>query len=91
MSEHVEIPSQLRALAGGQARVAVEASDVDSLIEALGTAHPGLKERLLEPSGELRRYVRLFVNEEDIRFLQERRTTLAPGDTVTIVPAIAGG
>ncbi len=91
MSVHVEIPSQLRPLAGGQARVAVEASDVDSLIEALGAAHPGLKERLLEPSGELRRYVRLFVNEEDIRFLQERRTTLAPGDTVTIVPAIAGG
>ena len=91
MSVQVEIPSPLRAHAGGQARVDVKAESVDALIEALGAMHPGLKERLLEPSGELRRYVRLFVNEEDIRFLQERKTRLAPGDTVTIVPAIAGG
>ncbi len=91
MAVHVEIPSQLRPLAGGQARVTLEARTVASLIEALEASHPGLKERLLEPSGELRRFVRLFVNEEDIRFLQGRETPLAPGDTVAIVPAIAGG
>jgi molybdopterin synthase sulfur carrier subunit len=91
MAVHVEIPSQLRPLVGGQARLSLEARSVDDLIEALDASHPGLKQRLLEPSGELRRFVRLFVNEEDVRFLQGRDTVLAPGDTVAIVPAIAGG
>jgi molybdopterin synthase sulfur carrier subunit len=91
MAIEVQLPSQLRHLAGGAAKLSVEASTVAGLIEALSSQHAGLKERLLEPSGELRRFVRIFVNEEDIRFLQDEKTPLKPGDTVAIVPAIAGG
>jgi molybdopterin synthase sulfur carrier subunit len=91
MAIQVQIPSQLRPLAGGAAQLALEADSVASLIDALGAKHAGLRERLLEPSGELRRFVRVFVNEEDIRFLDEQQTKLKDGDTVAIVPAIAGG
>jgi len=91
MAVQVQIPSQLRPLAGGAAELALDADDVGALIEALGARHTGLRERLLEPSGEVRRFVRIFVNEEDIRFLEDMRTKLSDGDTVAIVPAIAGG
>jgi molybdopterin synthase sulfur carrier subunit len=87
----VQLPSQLRPFVGGAAKLSVEAATVAGLIEALTAQHAGLKDRLLEPDGELRRFVRIFVNEEDIRFLQDGATKLAPGDTVAIVPAIAGG
>jgi len=91
MAVQVQIPSQLRPLAGGAAELALDADNVGALIEALGARHTGLRERLLEPSGEVRRFVRIFVNEEDIRFLEDMRTKLSDGDTVAIVPAIAGG
>jgi molybdopterin synthase sulfur carrier subunit len=91
MAVQVQIPSQLRPLAGGAAELALDADDVGALIEALGARHTGLRERLLEPSGEVRRFVRIFVNEEDIRFLEDVKTKLGDGDTVAIVPAIAGG
>ena len=91
MAVQVQIPSQLRPLAGGAAELALDADDVGALIEALGAKHTGLRERLLEPSGEVRRFVRIFVNEEDIRFLEDVKTKLSDGDTVAIVPAIAGG
>jgi molybdopterin synthase sulfur carrier subunit len=92
MAIKVQIPSPLRPLTGGAEEVSVEAADVGALIEGLETRHRGLKERLLDPSsGKLRSYVRIFVNDEDIRFLQAERTPLKAGDTVAIVPAIAGG
>lgn len=91
MAIEVQLPSQLRPFAGGAAKLSVEAGDVAGLIEELAQKHAGLKDRLLEPTGELRKFVRIFVNEEDIRFLENERTVLAPGDTVAIVPAIAGG
>lgn len=91
MPVRVKIPSPLRPLAGGAAELEVEAPTVAALIEALGSRHPGFGERLCGASGELRRHVRIFVNEEDVRFLQDLQTPLAPGDTVAIVPAIAGG
>lgn len=91
MPVQVQLPSQLRALAGGAAQVSVEADTIGALLDALGERHAGLRERLLEPSGEVRRFVRIFVNEEDIRFLQDRETKLVAGDAVAIVPAIAGG
>jgi molybdopterin synthase sulfur carrier subunit len=87
----VQIPTPLRPLVGGAAQLALEADTVGALIEALGARHEGLRERLLEPSGEVRRFVRIFVNEEDIRFLDDQQTKLTDGDTVAIVPAIAGG
>ncbi|TDM30255.1 MoaD/ThiS family protein [Macrococcoides canis] len=91
MAVRVQIPGPLRSLTGGAGEVEVEAADVGSLIEGLESRHAGLKQRLCDASGNLRSYVRLFVNEEDVRFLQAKATPLKPGDTVAIVPAIAGG
>lgn len=91
MAIKVQIPAPLRSLTGGADEVKVEAADVASLVDALEVLYPGLKGRLYDESGELRGYVRVFVNEEDVRFLEGKKTALAPGDTVAIVPAIAGG
>jgi len=91
MAIRVQIPAPLRSLTGGADEVQVEAQDVAGLIEALEGRHQGLKDRLCDASGELRAYVRVFLNEEDIRFLEGKKTGLKPGDTVAIVPAIAGG
>jgi sulfur-carrier protein len=91
MSVKVQIPSPLRPLTGGAEEVAIEAADIGSLIEGLESRHKGLRDRLLDPAGNLRSYVRIFVNDEDIRFLEDKRTPLKAGDRVAIVPAIAGG
>jgi len=92
MAITVQIPGPLRPLTGGAAEVEVEeAADVGSLIEALEARHHGIRERLLDASGELRGYVRVFVNDQDVRALRGKATELAPGVTVAIVPAIAGG
>jgi molybdopterin synthase sulfur carrier subunit len=91
MAIKVQIPAPLRSLTGGADEVSVEAQDVAGLVEALEARHRGLRDRLYDGSGELRSYVRLFVNEEDVRFLDGKKTSLRAGDTVAIVPAIAGG
>jgi molybdopterin synthase sulfur carrier subunit len=91
MSIRVQVPAPLRSLTGGAGEVQVEAADVAALVEALEARHKGMKDRLCDPQGELRAYVRLFVNEEDVRFLDGKQTALKAGDTVAIVPAIAGG
>jgi sulfur-carrier protein len=91
MPIRVLIPGPLRSLTAGAVEVEVDAVSVGGLIQALESRHPGLGERLLDPSGKLRGYVRVFVNERDVRGLQEVATPLAAGDTVAIVPAIAGG
>lgn len=91
MSVRVQIPAPLRSLTGGADTVEVEAKDIGSVIDGLESKHKGLKDRLCDASGNLRSYVRIFVNDEDIRFLQEKSTALKSGDTVAIVPAIAGG
>lgn len=91
MAVKVQIPSALRGLTGGAAEVEVEAADVASLVDALEARHKGLRGRLLDDSGKLRSYVRVFVNDEDVRTRGGKSAALAPGDTVTIVPAIAGG
>ena len=91
MSIRVQIPSPLRGLTGGAGEVEVEAADIAGLIEALEARHKGLRDRLCDRSGELRSYVRIFVNDEDIRSLGEKAAPLKAGDVVAIVPAIAGG
>ena len=91
MAIRVQIPAPLRPLTGGADLVEIEAQDVAGLVEALEARHKGLRDRLYDGSGELRSYVRLFVNEEDVRFLDGKKTALKAGDTVAIVPAIAGG
>ena len=91
MAIKVQIPAPLRPLTGGAQEVEVEAGDVAGLIEGLESRHKGLRERLCDTEGNLRSYVRIFVNDEDVRSLQDKATPLKPGDTVAIVPAIAGG
>lgn len=91
MAIRVQIPTPLRNLTGGAAEVEVEAGDVAALVAALEARYPGIQARLLDASGQLRSYVRVFVNEEDVRFLNDQATVLAAGDRVAIIPAIAGG
>jgi molybdopterin synthase sulfur carrier subunit len=87
----VRIPTPLRPLTRGQGEVETDGASVAQMIENLEAAHPGVKERLCDEKGELRRFVNVYVNEEDIRFLKGKETALKDGDEVSIVPAIAGG
>jgi len=91
MSVSVRIPTPLRGITRGQAEVKVEARTVAELIERLDGEYAGLKERLCEGDGRIRRFINVYVNEEDVRFLQGVATPLKDGDLVSIVPAIAGG
>ena len=87
----VRIPTPLRALAKGNANVQAKGETVDDLIGDLERQFPGLRERLVDEGGELRRFINIYVNQEDIRFLDNKATKLKDGDEVAIVPAIAGG
>ncbi|UCE64785.1 MAG: MoaD/ThiS family protein [Nitrospirota bacterium] len=87
----VRVPTPLRPMTGGKSEVEMEGGTVAQLIENLGAAHPGLKERLYDEKGEVRRFINIYVNEEDIRFLTGTDTPLKDGDEVSIIPAIAGG
>lgn len=87
----VRIPTPLRALTKGAAEVQAAGDTVDDVIQDLERQYPGLKERLVEDGGQLRRFVNIYVNQEDIRFLEGAKTVLKTGDEVSIVPAIAGG
>ena len=91
MSVTVRIPTQLRPLAGGSATVAVTGSTISEVLKGLEAAHPGFNDRLFDESGKLRRFVNVFLAEEDIRFLDGVDTPVADGATVSIVPAVAGG
>ena len=91
MAVLVRIPTPLRALTKGSAEVQATADTVGDLIEDLERQYPGLRDRLVEENGELRRFINIYVNQEDIRFLQGEKTALNQGDEVVIVPAIAGG
>ena len=87
----VRIPTALRRVTQGQGEVEIEAGTIAELIDNLEKEFPGIKERLVEESGEIRKFVNFFVNDEDIRFLQGKDTGLKDGDVVAIIPAIAGG
>jgi sulfur-carrier protein len=87
----VRIPTQLRELSGGASELELEGATVAEVLKALEAAHPGFAERLHDESGELRRFVNVFVADEDIRFLQGLDTPVTDGQTVSIVPAVAGG
>lgn len=91
MTITVRIPTQLRELSGGAAEVALEPGPLAAVLAALDSAHPGFRGRLFDDGGELRRFVNVFVAEEDIRFLDGIDTVVADGDVVSIVPAVAGG
>jgi molybdopterin synthase sulfur carrier subunit len=87
----VRIPTPLRSVTKGTADVQAKGDTVDDLIVDLERQFPGLRERLVDETGELRRFINIYVNQEDIRFLQSGATALKDGDEVSIVPAIAGG
>ena len=87
----VRIPTPLRTLTKGNAEIQAKGATIDSVVDDLERQFPGLKERLLDETGELRRFINIYVNQEDIRFLQAKKTGLKDGDEVSIVPAIAGG
>ncbi len=87
----VRIPTQLRTLAGGDAEVSVEGTTVGEVLKALDAAHPGFQARLFDDTGTLRRFVNVFVADEDVRFAGGLDMAVEPGQTVSIIPAVAGG
>lgn len=87
----VRIPVLLRPLTGGSSEVSVAGETVAEVIEQLEAAHPGIKQRLYDDSGEVRRFINIYVNDEDIRFLDGAQTSVGESDELSIVPAIAGG
>jgi molybdopterin synthase sulfur carrier subunit len=91
MAVNVRIPTPLRGLTNDVDVVAVEATDLGTLIQALEASYPGMKERVCDETGEVRRFVNVYVNGEDVRFLEGLETALKAGDEVSIVPAVAGG
>ena len=91
MAVTVRIPTPLRRITNGVDKVNVDAQDLRSVIDALNKAHPGIKDRLCDESGELRHFVNVFLNGEDVRYLQGLGTATKTGDEVSIVPAVAGG
>lgn len=91
MSVNVRIPTPLRNLTGGQDVVSVAGKTIAEIFKDLENKHPGIGERLCDANGEIRRFVNVYHNEEDIRFKEGRNTPVTDGDEVSIVPAIAGG
>ena len=91
MAATVRIPTPLRKLTNEQETVEVESATIGTAVDELEGKFPGIKERLVDETGEIRRFVNVYVNEEDIRFLENQDTPLKDGDDVSIIPAIAGG
>jgi molybdopterin synthase sulfur carrier subunit len=91
MAKKVRIPSPLRKLTNNEEVVEVTSATIGDAITELQSRYPGIKERLVDEKGEVRRFVNVYVNEEDIRFLQNQNTPLKEGDEISIIPAIAGG
>ena len=91
MSVIVRIPTTLRPVAGGQSEVKVEGATLAEVLDGLDAAHPGFRDRLLDDQGALRRFVNVFVADDDVRYLQGLDTPVTDGETVSIIPAVAGG
>jgi len=91
MAVRVRVPTPLRKLTNGADEVDAQGSNVRTLVEDLERSFPGIKEKICDESGKIRRFVNIYVNGDDIRFLQNMETSLKEGDNISIVPAIAGG
>ena len=87
----VRIPTPLRRLTNGAAEVTVEGAHISAVIDSLESGYPGLKERICDENGEVRRFVNIYLNNEDIRFLDGTETKVGAEDELSIIPAIAGG
>jgi molybdopterin synthase sulfur carrier subunit len=90
MGVKVRIPTPLQKLTDGRSEVECAAKNVAELVDALEKDYPGMKERLTD-GGKVRRFINIYVNDEDIRFMNKEETPLKDGDSISIVPAIAGG
>lgn len=91
MAVTVRVPTALRSFTGGQAEIDVEPGTIASVLDALDAAHPGFKGRLTDDDGTLKRFVNVFLADDDVRYLQGLDTPVSEGQTVSIVPAVAGG
>ena len=91
MSVTVRVPTTLRTLTAGESEIAVDGGTVAEVLDALEGSHPGFKERILDDDGALRRFVNVFVSDDDVRFLDGLGTPVPDGETLSIVPAVAGG
>ena len=91
MSIKVRVPTPLQKLTDGKAEVECKGATVIELVNNLEKKYPGTKERLCDENGNIRRFINIFVNEKDIRFLKGQKTKLKNGDEISIIPAIAGG
>ena len=87
----VKIPTSLRGLTGGADRVEAQGGNVREVIDDLDARHKGLKAKLCDDEGRLRRFINLYANQDDVRFLQNLDTSLSDGDELAVIPAIAGG
>lgn len=91
MSVTVRVPTTLRPMAGGASEVVVEGATLGEVLMNLDAAHPGFRDRLFDDAGALRRFVNVFVADDDVRYLQGLDTPVPAGETVSIIPAVAGG
>lgn len=91
MSVNIRIPTTLRTLTGGESQVEVEGATVGEALDALDSAHPGFAERLFDDEGGIRRFVNVFLADDDVRYLDGLGTKVPEGETISIVPAVAGG
>ena len=91
MSVTVRIPTTLRPLSGGASTVQVEGSTLAEVLKALNSAHPGFSDRLFDQDGNLHKFVNIFVADDDVRYLDGLNTKVPSGETVSIIPAVAGG
>ena len=91
MTTTVRVPTQLRMLTGGVGEIPVDGSTVGEVLKGLDAAHPGFAGRLFDDAGNLRRFVNVFLADEDVRFLSGLETPVTGGQTLSIVPAVAGG
>ena len=91
MSVTVRVPTILRSYTGGASEVAVDGETLAEVVSALDAAHPGIAARVLDDEGKLRRFVNVYVGDEDVRFASGLDTPTPPGSTVSVIPAVAGG
>ncbi|MDX2708309.1 MoaD/ThiS family protein [Streptomyces sp. PA03-6a] len=91
MSATVRIPTILRTYTGGRAEVPAEGGTLAEVIHSLEQSHPGISARVLDDTGKLRRFVNVYVNDDDVRFSEGLQTTVGEGASVSIIPAVAGG
>ena len=91
MSTSIRIPTPLRKLTSEREVVQADGSTIGEILQSLDANYPGLKDRICDEQGNVRRFVNVYLNDEDIRFLEEKATVVKDGDEISIVPAIAGG